>query len=281
MLNASLIVKNESEMLDRCLLSLKGANIYITDTGSTDNTIEIAKKYTKNVFTFPWNDSFADARNHTLSHIKDGWIISLDADEYLEEGGIEKIEKEIKNIGDFNALNIKLVWDETHYHSSPRVFKLPNKWIGDAHEYVVVNAKDTDIVIHYTKSPTHNTDPDRNQRILLKSIKKNNDERSKYYLAHDYFDRADWITALYWYEEYLETSTWRYEKADAHLRASRCLFNLMRGDKAREHCLMSILLNPNFKEALLFMADISWEKEAKVWRKFAKVADNTDVLFYR
>jgi len=55
-IGASLIVKNEEVMLSQCLESLKGFDeIVIVDTGSTDKTIEIAKKYTDKVYTdFIW-----------------------------------------------------------------------------------------------------------------------------------------------------------------------------------------------------------------------------------
>ena len=55
-----MIVKNEAEVLARCLDSVKGADeLIIVDTGSEDNTIEIAKRYTDKVYDdFTWCDSF-------------------------------------------------------------------------------------------------------------------------------------------------------------------------------------------------------------------------------
>ena len=41
------------------------------------------------------------------------------------------------------------------------------------------------------------------------------------------------------------------------------------------------MYNPNFKEAIEFMAEISWEKEGKRWKEFAKTATNDGVLFLR
>jgi len=71
------------------------------------------------------------------------------------------------------------------------------------------------------------------------------------------------------------------ERADAYLSAARCLWNLKRGEEARQYCFNAININANFKEAILFMAEISWEKNAKTWRKMAEHATNEDVLFIR
>jgi glycosyltransferase involved in cell wall biosynthesis len=285
MLSVAIIVKNEEQCLAKCLESIKGVDeIIIVDTGSEDKTIEIAKKYTKNIFYYKWDDSFANARNFALSKCKGKWVLSIDADEFLNEGDLNKIYKYIdETTEDQTGLSVSMVYvgNNKFVHRVPRIFKMPCKWESDIHEYVPCNAKATDIKIFFDRSPTHDTDPDRNQRILLNSVRKNNDARSKYYLAHDYFDRGQYGLALYFYEEYIKVSTWKYEKADAYLRASMCLFNLQRGEEARDYCLKAILLNPNFKEAVKYMATLSWEKEAVVWSKFAELCDNSDVLFIR
>ncbi len=60
-----MIVKNEKNVLSRCLDSIKNAvdEIIIVDTGSTDTTKEIAEKYTDKIFDFKWIDDFSTARN--------------------------------------------------------------------------------------------------------------------------------------------------------------------------------------------------------------------------
>ena len=68
-ISACLIVKDESSVLQRCLSSLKGVadEIVVVDTGSTDNTKEMASKYTEKVFDFEWCDDFSAARNFANS----------------------------------------------------------------------------------------------------------------------------------------------------------------------------------------------------------------------
>ncbi len=86
-----LIVKNEEARLEKCLAAIKRiidavpGEIVVVDTGSTDGTVEIAKKYTDKVYDFAWIDDFAAARNFGLSKCNGEWFMYLDADEVLDE----------------------------------------------------------------------------------------------------------------------------------------------------------------------------------------------------
>lgn len=82
-----MIVKNESHTLARCLDSLKGLfdQTVIVDTGSTDDTREIAARYTDEIYDFTWQDDFAAARNFAFSKCTCDYIYSADADEVLDE----------------------------------------------------------------------------------------------------------------------------------------------------------------------------------------------------
>lgn len=81
-----MIVKNEENVLARCLNSLKdlAEEIIIVDTGSVDRTKEIAKKYTDKIFDFVWIDDFSVARNFAFSKCTKEYIYSADADEVLD-----------------------------------------------------------------------------------------------------------------------------------------------------------------------------------------------------
>ncbi|WP_436864299.1 tetratricopeptide repeat-containing glycosyltransferase family 2 protein [Bacillus fungorum] len=98
-LSACLIVKNEEDMLRRCLESLKGGvdEIVIVDTGSTDKTKEIAKEFTDKVYDFEWTNDFAEARNFAGSHATGEWILALDADECVDLENVAAAIEEIKS----------------------------------------------------------------------------------------------------------------------------------------------------------------------------------------
>lgn len=82
-----MIVKNEEHNIERCLESVQGSvdEIIVVDTGSTDSTIEKAKKYGAKIFNYQWNDDFSEARNFALKQATCDWIFIMDADEELDE----------------------------------------------------------------------------------------------------------------------------------------------------------------------------------------------------
>lgn len=92
-LSLCMIVKNESRVLADCLRSAKPffSQIIVVDTGSSDDTIQIAKEFGAEVVEFPWPDSFALARNESLRHAKGDWVCWLDADDTLPFSSGEQI----------------------------------------------------------------------------------------------------------------------------------------------------------------------------------------------
>ncbi|CQR71212.1 SPBc2 prophage-derived glycosyltransferase SunS [Sporomusa ovata DSM 2662] len=85
-LTACLIVKNEEHCLGDCLNSIKEwvDQIVVVDTGSTDNTVQVARQYDAQIEYFLWKDDFAAARNYSLQFAEGDWILVLDADERIE-----------------------------------------------------------------------------------------------------------------------------------------------------------------------------------------------------
>lgn len=82
-ITACLIAKNEAVRIKKWL---NGAQTYadeiiMVDTGSTDETIELARQSGAEIYSLPWQDDFSAARNTALAHARGEWIIFLDADE--------------------------------------------------------------------------------------------------------------------------------------------------------------------------------------------------------
>jgi glycosyltransferase involved in cell wall biosynthesis len=92
-LSLCMIVKNETENLARCLDSVKGVvdEMIVMDTGSTDDTIAIAKSYGATVPIYNWQGNFSQARNEALKYVTGDWILVLDADEELNPSIVPKI----------------------------------------------------------------------------------------------------------------------------------------------------------------------------------------------
>lgn len=87
-----MIVKDEEEVLGRCLESVGGLvdEIVVVDTGSADGTREIAQSLGARVFRLAWEDDFAAARNFSFSQASGDYLMWLDADDVLPPESAEK-----------------------------------------------------------------------------------------------------------------------------------------------------------------------------------------------
>lgn len=92
-LSVCMIVKNEAELLGRCLASVSAAadQIIVVDTGSTDATCDVARKFGAQVYESPWRDDFSFSRNVSLDHATGKWILWLDADDVVPEASIARL----------------------------------------------------------------------------------------------------------------------------------------------------------------------------------------------
>ena len=93
-----IIAKNEEQMIEDCLKSVRqlADEIILVDSGSTDKTIEIAKKYSARIISLPTEKlEFAKWRNAGLKAAKGDWVFYLDADERVTPELQKEIEKAI------------------------------------------------------------------------------------------------------------------------------------------------------------------------------------------
>ena len=129
--SVGLIVKNEEKYLDRCLSALKPicdaipTEIVVVDTGSTDRTVEIAKKHTDKVYSFEWIDDFSAARNYGLERCSGEWFMFIDADEIFDEDVsslLDFLNSDKKDKYNSACIHLKNYQDDTYqmyYESIP------------------------------------------------------------------------------------------------------------------------------------------------------------------
>lgn len=302
-ISAVLIMKNEEVMLPRVLDSIKGIDeIIICDTGSIDKSIEVAERYVGkgNVKFRQWDDNFSAARNYAKSFATGDWILSIDCDEVLMDLNKLRTAVAAADKGGLLAIDVEMVAED---HTSqtfyfPRVFKNDERvwWEAAIHNHISVPGKaivDEDgkhlITITYGYSPAHDLDKDRALRILKKEVERTRNAREMFYLGREYYYRGMFEDALITWGEYVQKSRYLPEKAEAFLLMARIYWELKRADDARDAILQCLAINANFKEAILFMANIAgdgsgnekWQKNADQWKRMAATADDYDVLFKR
>lgn len=207
-LSIGMIVKNEEKHLRKCLEALQPiitqveSELIIADTGSTDNTVEIAREYTPLVFEIDWNDNFAEARNHTIRKAKGEWFMFLDADEVFAdtEDLINFFNSgDYKNYGYATHFIRNLVGGGRYELSIPtRLFKKNRntKFGGIIHEYIPLQPPRKDLNSYSIHTGyLFETDPElrmrkheRNIALLLKLYHRDPlDVRNIAHIANDYY----------------------------------------------------------------------------------------------
>ncbi len=212
-----MIVKNEEEVLGRCLDSVSDLvdEIIIMDTGSDDSTKSVAGRYTVLIFDFPWIDDFAAARNASFAKAGMDYIFWLDADDVLESADREKFTVLKKNLDpavDSVTMNYHLAFDEYGNVSFSlrrhRLVKRSNnfRWIGAVHEYLETWGN----IFHSDVSVTHKSirhDSDRNLRIYEKRLARKEEfsPRDLYYFANELLEHQLYERAVQFYEQFLSS----------------------------------------------------------------------------
>ena len=94
-LSLAMIVKDEEEMLPRCLAAVKDAvdEMIVVDTGSSDRTVEIAESFGAKVLHHDWTGDFSAARNVSFDAATSDWIVYLDADEVLVADDADRLRE--------------------------------------------------------------------------------------------------------------------------------------------------------------------------------------------
>jgi glycosyltransferase involved in cell wall biosynthesis len=143
LVSASLIVKDEQDVLEQCLGSLAGLadEVVVYDTGSNDDTVAIARRMGAVVVEGYWDDDFGRARNASLAACTGQWVLVLDADEMVT--GDREALRARAAATDAEALNLQIdnlddLGGVTFSHTGTRLFRRSRaQWHGRLHEQVV------------------------------------------------------------------------------------------------------------------------------------------------
>lgn len=282
-----MIVRNEADTIERCLRSAAPAvdELIVVDTGSTDDTVRIARRYGAVVFSAEWEDDFAAARNVGLERATGDWILVLDADEELAEDAPERLRACVRDrscsgyyVTIYNYFHP--FSEDAAVHSSIRLFRNDprHRFEGAIHEQIApsILRRDpravfggSDIVVrHYGYVGDVVADRrkvERNMRILRRQLRKTPGDP-----FHLYNMGVEWARAG------------RPERAVRYFRAARsratcdapfvalaykyeafCWRKMGDVEKAVFSCLEGIKRFPSYTD--LFHYAGLWEMEAGRW----------------
>jgi len=238
----SMIVKNEAHCIARCLESVKPYidSYVISDTGSTDNTIEIIKEVLKDipgeVRQDDWID-FATNRNISLEEAKTkaDYVLFIDADDTLI----------VNNKNCFNklqfpsySLNIKqepIVYDRICLISS----KVPSKYVGVLHEFLEIPTTIASFLlegcyINYGGDGNRSKDPAKylkDAEVFEKALLDDpNNSRYVFYCAQSYRDGGNFQKAAERYAQRSVMGGWNEEAAYASSELGKVLEKINAGD---------------------------------------------------
>ncbi|MDE7003488.1 MAG: glycosyltransferase [Oscillospiraceae bacterium] len=248
-----MIVKNEEDVLARCLESVSGLvdEIVVVDTGSTDRTREIAKRFTGRVYDFTWINDFAAARNYAFSLAEKDYCMWLDADDVILDGDRAAFQTLKETLApEVNVVMAKYNtgFDEdgnvTFSYFRERLIKnhAGMRWEGAVHEAVTPVGR----VVYNGFAVTHRklrpSDPDRNLRIYESQLARRVElePRQQFYYGRELYYHRRYEEAIQIFEHFLdEGQGWVENSIDACCHCAYCYERLEQPGQALQSLLRS------------------------------------------
>jgi len=224
------IMKNEAKHVQRWYESAKDADgLYILDTGSEDDSYNIAKELGINVYRAdiqPWH--FANARNMLLDMLPDDidWIINLDLDEVLVAGWREALEA-VPNDGSITRPRYNYTWNFNpdgspglQYNGDKIVRRHSHRWKGACHEVNVTQPGHEERQTFCDVKIEHYADntKSRGSYLALLALDVEEDptnDRQRYYYARELFFNGQYEEAIKQFKHHLSMpeARWDAERA--------------------------------------------------------------------
>lgn len=237
-LSAALIVRDEEAVLGRILDDVRDVadEIVVVDTGSVDDTVDIAARGGARVLQHAWTDDFAAARNASFAGCTGDWILWLDADDRLPAPAREALLRWKSELlsPQLDAVSVPYLyhWSAdgrfcTHRHHRERLLRRAAQpvWHGRVHEVVDVPGtcvQREDVWVEHRPPPERRQAKSaRNLRILQAAVEQGDrSARTLLYYANELRDAERPLEALAMYEEYLQQAPVGWERHAALLWAA-------------------------------------------------------------
>ena len=245
MLAAVLIARNEARCIARCLDSVRPwvDRIVVIDTGSTDDTVALARAHGAEVGHFAWVDDFAAARNHALALADADWNLVIDADEWIASGG-EMLREWCRGVPRLGRACVHNGFDGDGPGASAsrswitRVLPRGARFAGRVHEQVASPLPRERVELHLGHDGYLDAQMagkrDRNRPLLLRDLQDQpGDPYIAYQLGKEAEGRDEFAEACGWYAAALEATAaranWLHELV---VRQLHCLSQAGRVDEA-------------------------------------------------
>jgi glycosyltransferase involved in cell wall biosynthesis len=149
-ISAFIICSNEEDKIERCLAALSFCDeIIIIDSGSSDKTLDICRRYTNNIFHNTWL-GFVEQKSFGLSKCNHEWALNLDADEVVSPELAQEIKDAVSKNLDINGYELLRVvyywgkfWRKGGWYPEYRlrlIRKSATQWGGtNPHEKAIVS----------------------------------------------------------------------------------------------------------------------------------------------
>ena len=271
-LSVCLIVKDEEEVIARCLSCVKkfADAIVVVDTGSSDGTVEEVKKFTDKIYFFKWVDDFSAARNFGIEKATCDYVMWLDADDIITDGNCRKI-KQLVYGADFDMAFLPYAAavegsEPTFVYYRERIFRRSKnyRFEGAVHEAVIPqgNIVYGDAVILHKK--LKEGEPLRNLRILQKQIARGIclNEREKFYYGRELFYNGMHRESIAVLEDFLCGDGWIENKIEACLNLYRAYMAIGDEKQALNSVLRSFLYAPPRSEACCILGAHFFDKNS-------------------
>ncbi|MBO8127810.1 MAG: glycosyltransferase [Peptococcaceae bacterium] len=277
----AMIVRNEEANLVRCLDSVKDTvdEIVIVDTGSTDRTLEIARRYTAKVYQYPWDGDFSAARNYAIAQCSSRWILSLDADEELDttSGDLREL---VASSGEYEAFFLPIYNQTDEFPDAYTRFLVLRlfrntpayRFKGRIHEQVVINRPEvvgiagTPVIVHRLVSvKERNRKRNRNLALLRQAAAEDPaNPFLQYYLGVEWLGLGKVKQALPYFQQAAEQLTDGHIlfRAPAVRYLIHCLKTLGKPDEAICVCMEESSRYPFYTD-LFFDGGVLFEQKGE------------------